>query len=72
MILDDYVEVYNTQKNNCVVAKEFCYFNNKSEEEDFLVKLTEMLREHVVNNNNDGESQFQISPTVKLINSTLS
>ena len=77
IILDDYIEVYNTQKNNCVAVKEFCYFNNKSEEDDLLPKIMELLKENVLNFNDkdvdgSGKSSFHVSNTVKLINSKLS
>jgi len=77
IILDDYIEVYNTQKGNCVAVKEFCYFNNKSEEDDLLPKIMELLKENVLNLSDDdfdgsGISSFHVSNTVKLINSKLS
>jgi len=77
IILDDYIEVYNTQKGNCVAVKEFCYFNNKSEEDDLLLKIMELLKENILNLRDEdfdgtGTSSFHVSNTVKLINSKLS
>jgi TFIIF-interacting CTD phosphatase-like protein len=39
VILDDYDEVYNTQKNNCIVAKPFYFTAEKSEKDKFLLDL---------------------------------
>jgi TFIIF-interacting CTD phosphatase-like protein len=39
VILDDYDEVYNTQINNCIIAKPFYFTNEKSEKDRFLVDL---------------------------------
>jgi len=46
VILDDYKdEVYDPQKNNCILAPEFVFKNSGSENDDFLVKLLPQLRE---------------------------
>jgi len=45
VILDDYRdEVYDPQKKNCIVAKEFNFTDDGSENDDFLPKLTDKLR----------------------------
>jgi TFIIF-interacting CTD phosphatase-like protein len=44
LILDDYDEVYNTQKSNCIVAKPFEFQSSDSPEDDFLKKLENILR----------------------------
>ena len=38
-ILDDYDEVYNTQKNNCIIAPPFYFTAEKSEKDRFLLNL---------------------------------
>ena len=43
VILDDYDEVYNTQKYNCIVATPFEFKKNGSEHDNFLKKLTNKL-----------------------------
>jgi len=39
VILDDYDEVYNTQVNNCIIAKPFYFTDDKSEKDRFLLDL---------------------------------
>jgi hypothetical protein len=39
VILDDYDEVYNTQPNNCIIAKPFEFLNENSEKDMFLIDL---------------------------------
>lgn len=39
VILDDYDEVYKTQKNNCIIAHPFEFINKDSENDDFLSRL---------------------------------
>lgn len=39
VILDDYDEVYNTQKHNCIIAEPFEFAAEKSENDDFLERL---------------------------------
>jgi hypothetical protein len=67
IIFDDYDEVWNTQKDNCIIAKEFSYFTNDSEEETFLVKLQELLQAKIVDN-----PDFKLPEVIKSINSTMS
>lgn len=52
VILDDYDEVFNTQKNNCIIAIPFEFTKSSSEHDDFLEKLTdklEMLKKNMLN-----------------------
>jgi hypothetical protein len=67
IILDDYDEVWKTQKDNCIIAKEFCYFHEESEEETFLVKLQQLLQEKILDN-----PDFKLPEVMKSINSTMS
>lgn len=39
IIIDDYDEVYKTQKNNTIIAKEFQFHDEDSHDDDFLQKL---------------------------------
>lgn len=39
VILDDYDEVYNTQPNNCIIAKPFEFLDENSEKDMFLIDL---------------------------------
>ncbi len=51
IILDDYIEVWKTNKNNCILAKPFYFFEEGSEKDDFLNKLIpqlEMLRKSML------------------------
>lgn len=51
VILDDYIEVFNTQKNNCIIAKPFEFLANDSENDDFLNKLIPVLsdmKQHIM------------------------
>lgn len=43
VILDDYDEVYNTQKNNCIIAKQFEFEDDNSESDSFLKDLKNIL-----------------------------
>lgn len=65
MILDDNEDVYNTQKENCLVAKEFCYYDEGSENEDFLQRVEDLLREYVL------KDTLTLSEAVRLINDAL-
>lgn len=45
LILDDYKEdVYNCQKENCILAQLFEYTSNESDKDDFLLKLIPKLK----------------------------
>lgn len=44
-ILDDYDEVYNTQPNNCIIAKAFEFEDSDSNQDDFLKQLSEKLKD---------------------------
>ena len=39
VIIDDYNEVFDTQRGNCIVAEPFIFSNNDSENDDFLIRL---------------------------------
>ena len=67
IILDDYIEVYNTQKKNCLIAKEFSYFDEGSEKDSFLKGLKDLLQRNVLA---DGISN-DLGETVKVINTAL-
>ena len=67
-ILDDNSEVYNTQKENCIIAKEFCYFNENSEKDNFFPQLKKLTQNYILDNNNNQN----LSESVKMINSILS
>ena len=43
IIIDDYDEVYNTQKKNCIVALPFEFDESNSEQDTYLEKLQEIL-----------------------------
>jgi TFIIF-interacting CTD phosphatase-like protein len=44
VILDDYDEVYNTQKDNCIIAKPFEFSHEGSESDKFLKQLIPKLK----------------------------
>lgn len=43
-IIDDYDEVYNTQRNNCIIVKPFEFTDKNSEEDIYLLTLIPYLR----------------------------
>ena len=43
VIVDDYDEVYNTQPNNCIIAKPFEFSDKKSHKDNYLGKLTDAI-----------------------------
>jgi len=45
MILDDYDEVYKTQKSNCVLSPAFEFKSKNSHEDNFLIELRPKLEE---------------------------
>jgi TFIIF-interacting CTD phosphatase-like protein len=45
MILDDYDDVYNTQKNNCIIAEPFEFSKSDSFQDKFLSRLVTELRD---------------------------
>ena len=61
IILDDYDEVYISQKDNCIIAKQFKFINDNSEKDDFLKKLKRKLKRYL----KDGTD---VQLTVKKIN----
>jgi len=65
VILDDYKDdVYDPQKKNCILAKEFKFTEEGSENDDFLPRLTEKLRDLV----EDAKAGKSIQPAVSKIN----
>lgn len=46
IIIDDYDEVYNTQKDNCVIAVPFEYSKRNSHKDKFLYELRDVLDNH--------------------------
>jgi hypothetical protein len=44
-ILDDYDEVYNTQPDNCIIAKPFEFEDTNSNKDNFLSKLSVKLKD---------------------------
>jgi TFIIF-interacting CTD phosphatase-like protein len=56
LIIDDYDEVYETQPNNCIIAKPFEFLDKESEKDRFLLDLIyelEFLRHRLNNNDKD-------------------
>ena len=51
-ILDDYDEVYKTQKNNCIIAEQFKFTNENSEKDVFLKKLKRKIKKILITDNN--------------------
>ena len=45
-IIDDYDEVYNTQKENCVIAPAFEFEDDNSDKDKFLVELKTALKKY--------------------------
>jgi TFIIF-interacting CTD phosphatase-like protein len=68
VIVDDYGEVYKVQPRNCILAKEFCYFNLGSDKDDFLLKVIDNLKRHLANKE-DGGHQASLGDIVEEINS---
>ena len=62
LILDDYYEVYNTQKDNCIIAEQFKFINENSEKDVFLKKLKRKLKKYLLTDDN-------VQNTIKKINS---
>lgn len=52
LILDDYNEVYMTQKDNCIIAEQFKFINENSEKDDFLKKLKSKIKRNLVKSDN--------------------
>jgi TFIIF-interacting CTD phosphatase-like protein len=44
VIIDDYDEVYDTQPDNCIIAKPFEFVKENSEKDRYLIELTKSLR----------------------------
>lgn len=59
-IIDDYDEVYNSQKNNCIIAKPFEFKDDNSEDDDFLKLLKNKLDElkYKIINNKKNPNKF--------------
>lgn len=65
IILDDYDEVWKTQKNNCIIAKDFAYFRDNSENDTFFVTLQELMDKMILHN----DSNRPLSEIIDEINS---
>jgi len=50
VIIDDYDEVFNTQPNNCIIAKPFEFTEDGSEKDKYLSHLTKALKNIKPNN----------------------
>ena len=61
LILDDYDEVYTTQKDNCIIAEQFKFVNENSEKDVFLKKLKRKIKKHLISDDN-------VQNTIKKIN----
>jgi len=57
IILDDYIEVYNTQPNNCIQAPPFHFTKKGSEKDTFLLDLIPKLKK-IKENINNGKKDF--------------
>lgn len=62
IIIDDYDEVYNTQRENCIYAKEFKFTSKNSSDDTFLADLIPHLRELI--------SKTEVASIVVKINSS--
>ncbi len=47
LILDDYDEVYNSQKNNCIFMKAFEFTDEDSENDNFLSQLQDKIQTYI-------------------------
>ena len=47
-ILDDLVEVFNTQKDNCIIAESFKFIDKNSENDKFLTQLIPKIKKHML------------------------
>lgn len=63
-ILDDYDEVYNTQPDNCIIAKPFNYTDKKSYDDLFLLRTKENL-EKLRTSSNRAETMKEINKSAK-------
>lgn len=52
VIFDDYDEVYNTQKENCIIAQPFKFAETNSEKDKFLKKIIPKIKKHLLKNSN--------------------
>ena len=43
VIIDDHIEVFDTQRGNCIIAEPFVFSNEGSEEDDYLDRLIPQL-----------------------------
>lgn len=62
IILDDYDEVYNTQKNNCIFMKPFEFTEDDSENDNFL----QLIKPHLENILSQGNTD-----SVEIVNNEL-
>ena len=63
IIIDDYDEVYNTQKNNCIIAVPFEFADDDSHKDQYLQQLQDVLTE----NKNMATSKKLVKTTNKYI-----
>lgn len=68
IILDDNEDVYKTQRDNCLIAKEFYFYNEGSEKDDFLYKLQGMIEKYILDKEDD---ELSLSEAVRKINDAL-
>lgn len=66
LILDDNDDVYSSQKDNCLIAKEFSFYDEGSENEDFLARTQALISEYVL------KEGLSLSEAVKMINDATS
>ena len=58
-IIDDYDEVYNSQPNNSIIVPEFQYYDENSENDNFLKKLIKQLK--ILNTSNSLKQLININ-----------
>ena len=69
VIVDDYDEVHKIQTQNCIIAKEFCYFNIGSDKDTFLKDLEQKLLDYLSKRvSSDGNTTITLSSVVNGIN----
>jgi TFIIF-interacting CTD phosphatase-like protein len=70
MIIDDYSDVYNIQKGNCVIAEEWDVTKPKSDECDFLLRMIQELEKNFLNSSRKNPAN-KINKNLKSNSSTL-
>ena len=64
VILDDYDEVYETQKGNCLIAEPFEFSKEGSDNDDFFKRITPTIRKLV----EDAKNNQPFQKTIKKMN----